>query len=228
MSASPAPADTAPTPGPALRHLPWISVAAAFVAGLAAGYLIWGGSPAPADAPAPVADDTRFEVSADDDAFLGPADAPVTIVEFSDFACGYCRRFHTDTFGELMAAYPGKVRFVYRDFPILSEESFNAAMAAECAADQGDYWGFHHALLEGEGGLGMSRYTAIAASLGMDAAALETCITSNRYSAEVASDRKAGAAAGVTGTPAFFINGLPLFGAQPLSQFRAVIDAELE
>ena len=228
MSASPAPGDTVPAPGSALRHLPWISVTAAFVAGLAAGYLIWGGPPAPTGEPAPAAETTRFDVSADDDAFLGPADAPVTIVEFSDFACGYCRRFHTDTFGELMAAYPGSVRFVYRDFPILSEESFNAAMAAECAADQGDYWGFHNALLEGEGGLSMSRYTAIAASLGMDAAALETCITANRHSAEVAADRKAGAAVGVTGTPAFFINGLPLVGAQPLSQFRALIDAELE
>jgi protein-disulfide isomerase len=228
MTVSPATNEPAPTRTPVARSLPWLSIVAAFVAGIAAGYLIWGGTPDPVDEPTATEETTRFEVSADDDASIGPANAPVTIIEFSDFACGYCRRFHATTFGELMAAYPGKIRFVYRDFPVLSEESFNAAMAAECAAEQGDFWGFHNALFEGEGGLSMSRYKAIATSLGMDASALETCVTSNRYSDEVTTDAKSAAEAGASGTPTFFINGLPLVGAQPLTQFQTVIDAELQ
>jgi len=210
------------------RSIPWLSVAAAFVAGVAGGYLIWGRSSAPSDPMAATDGPTRYEISADDDAFIGPADAPVTVVEFSDFACGYCRRFHLTTFGELLASYPGKIRFVYRDFPVLSEESYVAAMAAECAGEQGDFWGFHNALFEGEGGLGMSRYKQVAASLGLDAAALESCVTSNRFSDEVNADAKSAAEAGATGTPTFYINGLPLVGAQPLAQFKAVIDAELQ
>ena len=221
--------ETPPPKSKFARSIPWLSVAAAFVAGVAGGYLIWGRGAAPSDPPVAAAGgQTRYDIGADDDAFIGPANAPVTVVEFSDYACGYCRRFHLTTFGELMAAYPGKIRFVIRDFPVLGEESYIAAMAAECAGEQGDYWGFHNAMFEGEGGLGMGRYKEVAVSLGMDAAALENCVTSNRFSDEVTADAKAAAEAGATGTPTFFINGLPLVGAQPLAQFQVVIDAELE
>jgi Thioredoxin len=112
----------------------------AFVTGLAAGFLIWGRGGTNAGAgpnTAAIATPQRLQVSADDDPYLGPAGAAVTIVEFSDFNCPYCRQFEQTTFPELMRAYPDKIRFVYRDFPVTSQESYYAAQAAECAGDQG-------------------------------------------------------------------------------------------
>jgi protein-disulfide isomerase len=207
-------------------HLVLMLIPLAGIAGLAAGYLLWGRDEPAATATAAAAPQ-RYEVSVDDDPALGPADAPVTIVEFSDFNCPYCRRFHTETFPVLMAAYPDQILFVYRDYPITSAESQVAAQAANCAGKQGAYWAYHDVLFTGELGLGAEAYAAYAERLNLDTNALAACIAAGGEQAEVESDARAAAALGVSGTPTFFINGIPLVGAQPLAQFRSVIDAEL-
>jgi protein-disulfide isomerase len=200
----------------------------AFVVGLATGFLFWGRTPAAA----PVAAEgteapTRLEVSVDDDPSLGPADAPITIVEFSDFNCPYCEKWHTEIYQQLMAAYPDQIRFVYRDFPITSEESLAAAQAANCAGEQDAYWQFHDSLLSGGLDLGRDAYTLYATRLGLDVETLLACLDSGKYNDEVEADARYAASLGVSGTPTFFINGLPLVGAQPLSEFQAVIESEL-
>jgi protein-disulfide isomerase len=205
----------------------------AFVIGLAAGYLLWGRAAqrAPetlAAAPSAVATPARMDVSADDDPSIGPANAPITIIEFSDFNCPYCRQFNQVTFKALMDAYPNQIRFVYRDFPITSQESYIAAQAAECAGDQNAYWAFHDALFSGQYHLGRDAYETIAKSLGLDSDALLACIDAGKYGDEVQKDAHDAANLGVSGTPTFFVNGIPLVGAQPLSQFTRVIDGELK
>src|SRR3990172_4837897 len=107
------------------------------------------------------------------------------------------------------------------------QESFVAAQAANCAAEQGDYWDYHGALMTGELGLGREAYTQYADLLGMDQMELLACIDSKRYAGEVEADARYAASLGVSGTPTFFINGIPLVGAQPLAQFSQIIDAEL-
>ncbi len=212
------------------RHVYSALIPLAFVVGLATGFLFWGRTPAPSAVAAvgePQAP-TRLEVSADDDAALGPADAPITIIEFSDYNCPYCEKWHVETFQPLMAAYPDQIRFVYRDFPITSQESTVAAQAAECAGEQDAYWSFHDSLLSGGLDLGREAYEQYAARLGLDVEALLACLDSGTFDDEVQADARYAAGLGVSGTPTFFINGLPLVGAQPLSEFQAVIESELQ
>jgi protein-disulfide isomerase len=210
----------------------------AFVTGLATGFLFWGRNPKPtvsANPPANPPDDSttqvlpRLEVSTDDDPSLGPEDAPVVMIEFSDFNCPYCRKFHQETFSVLMKKYEGQIHFVYRDFPVVGGGQVGtlAAQAANCAAEQGDYWAYHDALFSGKYNLDQTGFQNYAVELGLDEAALSECLASGRYQAEVESDLRYGADLGVTGTPTFFINGIPLVGAQPLSNFAQVVDAEL-
>jgi protein-disulfide isomerase len=202
----------------------------AFIVGLATGFLFWGREPETPPAPAPSAAaeaPTRLEVSVDDDPALGPADAPITIIEFSDFNCPYCEKWHVETFQPLLAAYPDQIRFVYRDFPITSAESLVAAQAADCAGDQDAYWAFHDALLSGGLDLGRQAYEEYATRLGLNVEVLLGCIDSEKYRAEVEGDARYAAGLGASGTPTFFINGIPLVGAQPLAQFQAVIEKEL-
>jgi protein-disulfide isomerase len=214
--------------------------------GVALGYLIWGrdaptgtasGSAPMAPAPATQApsvpndpEDMRVDVGVDDDPAIGPEDAPITIVEFSDFACSFCRRFHLETFETLLATYPDQIRFVYRDFPVVGggQTGFFAAQAANCARDQEKYWEYHDVLFQGEYGHGRDAYVSIADDLGLDVDTFETCLDEETYAEEVAGDLQAGRNLGVSGTPTFFINGIPFVGAQPLANFTQVIDAELE
>lgn len=207
----------------------------AFVTGLAVGFLAWG-RPGPAATTAPESmaalpasptDGPRMDVSVDDDPALGPVDAPITIVEFSDFNCPYCQRFQQQTFQPLMDAYPNQIRFVYRDFPITSQDSFYAAQAAECAGDQGAYWEYHDALFSGVHGLGNDAYRQYAEELGLDADELMACVDEGRFAAEVQADAQEASSLGVSGTPTFFINGIPMVGAQPLTRFTQIIDEEL-
>ena len=206
-----------------------------FVTGLAMGYLFWGRPGAAptatnepvAAAPAPLEPgEMRFDIDLDDDPSLGPVDALITIVEFSDFNCPYCKRFHAETFPSLLAAYPDQIHFVYRDFPVVG--GFEAAQAAECANLQGEFWPFHDLLLSGEATtLNSDAYSAYADDLGLDAGALLDCVESGQFAAEVEADARYASGLGVTGTPTFFINGIPLVGAQPLQAFQQVIDNEL-
>jgi protein-disulfide isomerase len=211
------------------RWIAWALIPLAFAIGLGGGYLAWGEAAAElAAAKAAAGQPKRFEIGTEGDPFVGPVDAPITIVQFSDFNCGFCQRFHTETFPELMAAYPDRIRFVYRDFPVTSQESFFAAQAAQCAGDQDAFWDFHDLLFTGGLGLGTEAYAAYAEQLGLDAQALLACVTDGTHAQGVEDDARFAAGLGVSGTPTFFINGLPMVGAQPLAQFQQVIDAELE
>lgn len=166
------------------------------------------------------------DVSPDDDPAWGPADAPVTIVEFGDYQCPYCKRFYDETFPAIKAAYEGRVRFVYRDFPLTSIHPYaqKAAEASECADDQGRFWDYHDVLWANQGALDIASLKAYAAQLGLDMATFDDCLNSGKNAQEVQKDHSDGASYGVPGTPTFFINGVKLVGAQPFSSFQAVID----
>jgi protein-disulfide isomerase len=157
----------------------------------------------------------------------GPAGAPVTIVEFSDFECPYCSRGRT-TIEKVMAGYPGKIRLVFRDFPLdFHEKAQKAAEAGLCAEEQGKFWPMHDRMFDAQDKLDVADLKASAKSLGLDAAKFDACLDSGKMAARVKENREAGAAVGVSGTPAFFINGRLLSGAQPLEKFKEVIDEEL-
>ncbi len=158
----------------------------------------------------------------------GPDDAPITIVEFSDYQCPFCRRAEP-TVEEVLARYEGKVRFVYRHFPLdrIHPQARGASEAAACADQQGKFWEYHAALFEENAQLDRASLDALAAELGLDQAAFSSCLDEGQTKELVEKDLQAGAAAGVTGTPAFFINGIPLRGAVPAADFQRIIDQEL-
>ena len=168
----------------------------------------------------------RIEVAADGPS-KGPATAPVTIIEFSDFQCPFCVRAE-DTVKKVMEAYPGKVRVVYRDFPLpFHPQAQKAAEAAQCAGDQGKYWEMHEKLFANQQALEPPALKGYAKDLKLDAGKFDKCLDGGEKAQVVDTSRKAGEKVGVTGTPAFFINGYQLTGAQPFEEFKTIIDAEL-
>tara|TARA_Y100001968_G_scaffold313639_1_gene338038 strand:+ start:2056 stop:3213 length:1158 start_codon:yes stop_codon:yes gene_type:complete len=171
----------------------------------------------------------RFDVSFDkDDPIYGSPDAPVVIVEFSDFQCPYCSRVNP-TLEQVKTTYGDKVALVFRDFPLpMHKEAPQAGAAAQCANDQGKFWEYHDKLFANQRALEDDKLKGYAAELGLDSAAFDSCLESGKYLAEVEEDKKAGAAVGVAGTPAFFINGQFLNGARPFESFKELIDSELK
>lgn len=167
-----------------------------------------------------------------DDPTLGDPAAPVTIVEFSDFQCPFCGRFWQQTLPTIKEKYitTGKVKFVYRDFPIASihSEAEKAAEAAECADEQGKFWEYHDRIFQGQDELSVASFKRWATELGLDTNRFTECLDSGKYADEVAKDFQDGQAAGVTGTPTFFINGERLVGALPLAQFESAIEDALQ
>jgi len=169
----------------------------------------------------------RVEVAATGPA-KGAANAPVTIVMFSDFECPFCSRTLV-TMDAIEAAYGDKVRFVFRDFPLdFHANARGAHAAARCADAQGQFWPMHDKLFENQGALGRGDLVRYAAGLGVDAQAFERCLDDTQVMAQIDADIEAGKGAGVTGTPAFFVNGIPLSGALPFEDFQDIIDRELE
>ena len=170
----------------------------------------------------------RVDVGADDDPFLGPQDAPVTLVEFSDFQCPYCRRVQS-VLKRLMTAYHGKLKLVFRDFPLrqIHPEAQKAAEAAQCANDQGKFWPYHDRLFAATE-LGVEDLKQYAVELGLDAEGFDTCLDSEKYSQEVQKDIDDARAVGVNATPAFFVNGLPINGAVPFERFVEMVELALE
>jgi protein-disulfide isomerase len=157
----------------------------------------------------------------------GPEAAPITIVEFSDFQCPFCVRAEP-TVNDLLAAYPGKIRLVYRDFPLPSHNlAPKAAEAAHCAEDQSKYWEMHDKLFAANGKLEVSDLKSYAREVGLDGGKFDRCLDSGDKAPVVASNKKAGDEAGVNGTPAFFVNGRLISGAQPLENFKQLVDQEL-
>lgn len=180
------------------------------------------------DAPSPSVD---MDALVDDDTIKGDSDAPVTIVEWSDFECPYCTRFYTQTFGQIDEQYikTGKVKMVFRDFPLsFHTNAQKAAEAAECAGEQGKFWEMHNALFDNGVSGGVSSFKQFAEDLGLNTADFNDCLDSNDMASEVAKDMQDGQAAGIRGTPGFVINGKLVSGAQPFSVFQQIIEAELQ
>jgi protein-disulfide isomerase len=157
----------------------------------------------------------------------GPEKAPVEIVEFSDFQCPFCQRANP-TVDQVLKTYGDKIHFVYRHYPLPTHANARpAAEAAACANSQGKFWPYHDRLFANAAALGDADLKGHAAAIGLDAAAFNACFDGHQKKSEVDRDIREAEEVGVTGTPAFFINGRSLEGAQPFEAFKQLIDEEL-
>jgi protein-disulfide isomerase len=170
----------------------------------------------------------RAKVATDGFPSRGAADAPVTIVEFSDFHCPYCRAVQP-TLNALLAKYPGKVRLVYRHFPLdsLHPQARRASEASWCAAEQDRFWQFHDRIYANGPDASPETLQRLASESGVDAARFSTCLASGRAATSIERDLQEGTSHGVSGTPGFFVNGRSLSGNLPLESFVRIIDEEL-
>jgi protein-disulfide isomerase len=157
----------------------------------------------------------------------GPENAPIEMIEFSDFQCPFCLRAYP-TLMKVLDTYGDKIRFVYRHYPLRNHpQARPAAEAAQCANEQGKFWPYHNRLFGTPGQLTDAELKQAAVSVGADPAVFNACVDSHKYSADVETDIAAGDEVGVSGTPAFFINGRVLSGALPFETFKQLIDEEL-
>lgn len=172
---------------------------------------------------------TRYDIPINDNAILGKTDAPITIIEFSDYQCPYCQSWNKQTWSQIKAKYGDKVRFIYMDFPLenIHPEAVPAAEAADCAGEQDRYYDFHDLLFSGSKALGSDTYQAYAEQLGLKIDQFKQCVSDRKYQKEVESDLSFASNLGVRSTPTFFINGLALVGAQPFDVFDQIITLEL-
>jgi protein-disulfide isomerase len=170
----------------------------------------------------------RHAVSADPARIRGNPDAPITIVEFSDFQCPYCYQAYY-TIKNAMAKYGAKVRLSYRDMPLAGAEADpnGTAAAARCAGEQGKYWEYHDLLFENQDDINPRAFREFAHDLNLDATRFESCLESAKFRASIQEDFQEGLRLGITGTPFFFINGIPVNGALPQPVFEEIIDKEL-
>jgi protein-disulfide isomerase len=156
----------------------------------------------------------------------------VTIVEFSDFQCSFCRKFWADTLPKLKDTYikQGKARFVYRHFAILGKLSEQAALATECAGEQGKFWEYHDKLFANQGGLAFtqSKLEQYGQELGLKQANFKRCLTTEKYRKKIEGETAVAASLGARGTPTFFVNEQLMVGAQPFDVFQSVLDEELK
>jgi len=169
-------------------------------------------------------------VSVDDDAVKGDPNAPVTMVEFSDYECPFCGRYFNEVLPQIISAYvdTGKVKIVFRDFPLsFHPDAQKAAEAAECAGEQDAYWEMHDMLYSNQQALDVDSLKGYASELGLNTADFNDCLDSGAMAAEVAADIAEGKSYGVEGTPASFINGVLIGGAYPFEEFQRVIEEEL-
>jgi len=234
-------------------HFYAMMVLLAFAGGILIGYLAWGRAPAAAAvaaAPAapqvvatPTLEQVAYKIPTDGFPSLGPTDAPITIVEFSDYQCPYCTRWHEETYQPLLAAYPGKIRFVYRNYPLsFHQNAMMGAEAALCAGDQSAYFKYHDKLFAEKDQMNNAQgtvldaatYVKFATDIGLDGPPFQTCLSSEKYKQAVLDDQKfadslptENGEAAVGGTPTFFINGTRLVGAYPIETFKQIIDAQL-
>jgi protein-disulfide isomerase len=165
---------------------------------------------------------------------MGDANAKVIIVEYSDFNCGFCRRFYQETFPRLVNEYvnTGKVRLSFKHYPFLRPSSVWKAHAAECAATQGRFWDYHGKLFSTEIGGDdeasvKQALASLADELSLNRELFTACLNDSAVQQQVINDAQEGRRLGVSGTPSFLVNGRPLVGAQPFEAFRALIEEEL-
>lgn len=234
----------------------WVSISIIAAAVIISGTIIFTNNNPGSPNPSPIVNNNNnppqpgapVKVSMDDDAVKGDKNAPVTLIEFSDYECPFCKRHFTQVYPEIKRDYidTGKVKFVFRDYiavPSHNPLATTEALAAQCAKDQkGDdaYFAFHDAVFtktsSGGTGLAVSELTNIAKDLGLNMTQFQQCVDSKKFQSEINKDQADGSAAGVSGTPSFFvgkstpsgtIDGVMIVGAQPYSAFKAAIDAAL-
>lgn len=165
----------------------------------------------------------------ENDHVRGNPDAPVTIVEFSDFECPFCLRFHP-VVKRILEEYPNEVRWVYRHFPLdsIHNQARPAAEASECASEQGKFWEFADGLFENQERLGDSLYRELAQDLDLDMNQFDSCVFSGKYADKVEANYREGLSVGIRGTPGGFVNDQVLSGALPYEQLKALIDNQLK
>ena len=170
----------------------------------------------------------RVQVSTDGAPIRGKADAPVTLVEFSDFHCPYCKRVQS-TLTKVLEKYPGKIRLLFRHLPLdaLHPQARSAAEASWCAQDQGKFWEYHDVLFEQAPKAAEDDLKHYAERVGLNTEKFASCLFQSVHHDAVQRDIDEVTKLGMSGTPAFFINGRPLSGAQPFEKFVQVIDEEL-
>ncbi|MBD3156429.1 thioredoxin domain-containing protein [Candidatus Peregrinibacteria bacterium] len=174
-------------------------------------------------------------ISIDDDAMLGSEDAPITIINFSDYQCPFCEKFYTEIFSQLNEDYiqEGTVRYVYRDFPLsIHPQAQYAHYAAECARDQQSYWEMHNKLFEQQEQWTekenlMEEFNAYAQELNLNKATFEECMSSEKYRDEIAKDRQDALSYGFKGTPTLVVNGTILRGITTYEELQEVIEKTL-
>lgn len=168
-----------------------------------------------------------MDVAYDPGRVRGNPDANVTLVEFSDFHCPYCRQAYT-TVKNLLQKYDGKIKLAYRDLPLMEVDTeLSAAEASRCAGDQGKFWQYHDLLFENQDEYGQSDFTRFADSLHLKVPQFADCLTTRKYKDRVKQDFQEALRLGAMGTPYFFVNGIPLSGARPQPEFEALIDEQL-
>lgn len=162
----------------------------------------------------------------EEDHIRGDANAPVTVIEFSDFQCPYCARFH-ETMLQAMDKYPTKIKWVYKHFPLSSihSQAQLAAEASECAAEQGNFWEFADEVVKRQSSLSRNTFGEVAQMLNLDTSQFDNCVASGKYKSKVQADYALGLQNGVNGTPGLFINGKFYRGAISLSQLEQIVNS---
>ena len=196
-------------------------------------------SPTPASAPSPSAPEPTAKpvrpVNEKTDHVIGAKNAKVTLIEYSDFECPFCKR-HFATMAQVLKSYPNNVRLVYRHFPLsFHQNAGKEAEASECAAELGGndaFWKFHDKIFErttaNGTGFALDALAPLAKEIGLNESAFKNCLDSGKMASRVAKDIQEGSDAGVNGTPATFVNGTLVSGAVPFETFKAAIDAALK
>lgn len=194
----------------------WIGiVVTAAVFAVVVGYLLWPRASVPPLGAARLALDPS----------LGPANAPVTLIEYGDFGCPSCQAWYRSrTLEQVLAKYPNKIHFVWRDFPIITTESPKAAEAGQCAFDQGKFWPFHDGVYDNAPAISIDDLKSYAARVGLDMKMFDECLDSGQDAAKVNQSLQEAYQHGFRGTPSFLLNGQPLAGPPSLAYLVSLID----
>ena len=196
----------------------WTLAAVAAGVVVVIAYLVWPRAHPQQLSPAQLANDPA----------IGPASAPVTIVEYADFGCPTCKAWQqAGILKQVLAKYGDKVRFVWRDFPVITADSPKAAEAGRCANDQGKFWPFHDLVYTKAPAISVSDLKAYAAQVGLDTTAFDDCLNSGREAATVQASLSDAEARGFTGTPSFLVNGKVLAGPPSFTELSRIVDTDL-
>lgn len=183
--------------------------------------------------PEVLGEEDQAAIVKDPAASKGPEDAAVTIVEFSEYQCPFCKKYIDESYVKIMEEYGDEVRYIFRDYPLgFHQHAQKTAEAARCAGDQGKYWEYHDKLFEEQEiwtaeSDSTETLVGYAGSLGLDSGEFSECLASGKFGEAVKSDFELGQRVGVSGTPSFFVNGKMLVGAQPYEVFKEAIESEL-